>query len=319
MTRKKIWGVLSLSVMLILIIDSRNAIAGAIKGLELCLYTVIPALFPYCVLSIIFQNSVLGSEFKLLRPLERICKLPVGSGIVFILGILGGYPSGAICTERAGLDKNTASNMAIFCNNAGPSFIFGVISIIYKNRVALTAIWLIQIISALIVGIILNKNNNPDDIRPRPTNYNANPILDAVKAMANVCGTIVIFRVIINCLEPVVAKFIPIQLYAVLIGITELTNSITYLNEISHEAIRFMLCCGLLSFGGVCVALQTVFVCSSTSFIKYLSGKALQGIISMIIAGLLVYNAWILLVFLLLFLIVIINKSIKKKKAVAFL
>ena len=46
--------------MLALILDGRTAIDGARQGIELCLRTVIPSLFPFFVLSILLTSSLLG-------------------------------------------------------------------------------------------------------------------------------------------------------------------------------------------------------------------------------------------------------------------
>ena len=40
-------GVLSSLIMFILIIDAQTALKGAKEGVTLCLYTIIPSLFPF--------------------------------------------------------------------------------------------------------------------------------------------------------------------------------------------------------------------------------------------------------------------------------
>ena len=65
--------------MLALILDGRTAIDGARQGIELCLRTVIPSLFPFFVLSILLTSSLLGSSLAVLRPLGRLFGMPDGA------------------------------------------------------------------------------------------------------------------------------------------------------------------------------------------------------------------------------------------------
>ena len=65
--------------MLALILDGRTAIDGARQGIELCLRTVIPSLFPFFVLSILLTSSLLGSSLIVLRPLGRLFGMPEGA------------------------------------------------------------------------------------------------------------------------------------------------------------------------------------------------------------------------------------------------
>ena len=81
--------------MLALILDGRTAIDGARQGIELCLRTVIPSLFPFFVLSILLTSSLLGSPLAVLRPLGRLFGMPDGAESLLIPAFLGGYPVGA--------------------------------------------------------------------------------------------------------------------------------------------------------------------------------------------------------------------------------
>lgn len=318
MRNKNIKLILCLAAMLILILDAKHAVKGAAEGIELCLYTVIPALFPYCILSMLFQGLVSGKSYVILRPLERLCNIPDGTGIIFILGILGGYPTGAICTERAGLNNKISENMSIFCNNAGPSFIFGIVSMLFPSIKTLFLIWAVQIASAIITGIILNRKM-PSHQDQSPKHYHAkNLIRDACNAMMNVCSTIVLFRVLLECFNNY-ASGIPKEIVSIAVGMLELTNGIQALKLIETESLRLIICCGLLSFGGICVAFQTVAVSRKVKLSKYISGKFLQGLISATLAGIMIYEPYILVAIPVLMIILLSINVHKQKKAVAFL
>ena len=78
------------SAMLILVLDSKTALLGAQKGIELCIYTVIPSLFPFFVISILLTGALSGSSLAMLRPILRFCKMPEGSGNLLTVGPGGG-------------------------------------------------------------------------------------------------------------------------------------------------------------------------------------------------------------------------------------
>ena len=47
-SRNQLWtGLTGAAGMLVLILDAKTALAGAKEGIQLCLYTVIPSLFPF--------------------------------------------------------------------------------------------------------------------------------------------------------------------------------------------------------------------------------------------------------------------------------
>ena len=71
---------------------------------------------------------------------------------------------------------------------------------------------------------------------------------------------------------------------AALSGLLELTNGCILLNSVPEESTRFLLCTAFLSFGGVCVLMQTVSVVKELGIRFYLMGKIFQCVISVLIA-----------------------------------
>ena len=92
----RIWtGIFASVGLLVLILDAKTGIQGASEGLELCIRSIIPSLLPFFVLSILLTSTLSGKKISVLLPLERLLRIPRGSGSIFIIGILGGYPVGA--------------------------------------------------------------------------------------------------------------------------------------------------------------------------------------------------------------------------------
>ena len=104
--------------MIILILDTKTAIAGAYDGISLCIRSVIPSLFPFFVLSGILTGALTGIRGRILAPIGRFCGMPRGSESILLTGLLGGYPIGAKSVAESyrngQIDKNDAKRMLDF-------------------------------------------------------------------------------------------------------------------------------------------------------------------------------------------------------------
>ena len=79
------------------------------------------------------------------------------------------------------------------------------------------------------------------------------------------------------------------MLSVILIGILELTNGCVSLQKIPDGALRTVLCAGMLSFGGLCVHMQTMSILQGLSTKKYWEGKLIQTTCSLLMASITVY------------------------------
>lgn len=290
--RMKIIGIAGAIGLLVVILDSKTAISGGYAGIKLCLQTVIPALLPFFLLSGIVCRSFLGETIPLLRPIGKLCGIPKGAESLLLLGFLGGYPVGAknisIAEKSGALSQKDAHRMLGFCNNAGPAFLFGMAGCLFERSYIPWLLWLIHIFSALLVGCLLPGRSNSVCKLQKPENLNIiDELENAVRTMANVCGWVILFRVILAFFEKWFYFLLPTELCAWLSGLTELSNGIIGLQAITNDGLRFILCAGLLGFGGLCVAMQTVSITGALGTGFYFPGKIMQGCISILLASLL--------------------------------
>ena len=282
------------AAILILIFDSKTAILGAREGLTLCSYTVIPSLFPFLVLSILLTDVLSGSSLRLFKPIGKLCKMPEGSESLILIGLLGGYPVGAKSIfdswKRGKISKNDALRCLGFCNNAGPAFIFGMCGSVFSNHLAVLHLWLIQITSALFVGAILPKAKSNEIHKTDSTKISlAAAMSKAISAMLNVCGWVTFFRIVIVFAQRWFLWLLPAGWNVVLTGICELANGCTYLAEMESEGLKLVLCTLFLSFGGLCVSLQTASVVGELGTGMYFPGKVIQCVISCFMAMIFAY------------------------------
>ena len=315
----------------ILILDGKTAVHGVQEGLALCLQTLIPALFPFLFLSAALTASLSGYQFPFLRPLGRLCRIPQSCESILVIGWLGGYPVGArcaseLCTSRT-ISVNDCTRLAIMCNLAGPAFIFGVIGSFFTDLTLTMMLWLTHILSSLCAGSLIPEDQSSSNVATSAAKLNFTTILsNTVKSMASVCGCVVLFRVMIEFLNRWFFWSLPQWLQILLTGAMELSNGCLLLSNISQEEIRFVLTSVLLSFGGLCVWMQTVSVFPNINLKLYIKGKLLHTMLSLIISvamlGIMKKSPWMMICSILILSAIIATPRISKlegrKKEVAF-
>lgn len=325
-------GMIALLGMFILILDTKTALRGAANGIEICLRTVIPSIFPFLILSIFVNMAFTGIKIPFLTPIQKLCAIPSGAESIFLLGFLGGYPVGAqsiVHTYSSNiLSEKDAHRMLGFCSNAGPAFIFGMGSQLFQSVTPLWVLWGIHIFSAILVGALL-PNREKSSCRPaddtRATLPNA--VENSVKTIAVICGWVIGFRVLIAFLDHWILWILPQTAKIAVIGFLELANGCDYLTKISNDAFRFILFSAFLGFGGICVSFQTVSVTKKLGTGMYFPGKILQCIISFALSSVCQYFifsqrsiGWLILsaiILLLVTIIVLFTRLNIRKKVVA--
>jgi len=274
--------------MLMLILDSKTALASATEGLDLCIHAIIPSLFPFFVLSSMLTGALSGSAGKLLSPIGKLCFIPAGQESILLSGFLAGYPVGAhaVCQEyeKGRLGKSDARRMLGFCSNAGPAFIFGIAGKLFTRRFIALILWAIHIASAIFVGICLPKSENAPSKYPGHQQISISLIiLQSVKALSSVCAWVILMRIVIGFFQRWILWILPHSVSTVIVGLLELTNGCYALFHIPSESLRFILCNAFLGFGGICILMQTISVTRPFGTGMYIPGKLLHCIFSVLL------------------------------------
>lgn len=281
-------GICASAGMIALILDSKTALSGAAEGIDLCLKTVIPSLFPFFFLSALLTGSLLGGNTQVFRPLGKLCGIPTGAEGILIAGLIGGYPVGAQCISQAyatGLvQKSDARRMLGFCSNAGPAFLFGISGTIFNNKAVPFVLWMIHILSALTVGAILpGKSKNRICHNQVPLSQTGQSIHTSLRSMGLVCGWVIVFRILIVFARRWFLWLLPRDIQVFVTGCLELTNGYLSLIDIPSDYLRFTMASVFLALGGICVGLQTQSITGQAGLDTglYFPGKLLQAVISM--------------------------------------
>ena len=281
--KQSIYVMIVCLLLLILIFDSGSAMLGAREGIDLCISTVIPSLFPFVVISILLNGLLSNQSFRLLHPLGRLMHLPSYSEGLLLIGLLGGYPVGAHNVVEAykngRLTKEQAERMLSFCNNAGPAFIFGIGASIFSEIWPCVLVWIIQIFSAVLTGCLSCSTNDASKFHQQFTPVSlTDAVHRSIRVIASISGWIVLFRVIIAYLQRWVFCSFNTNVQILICSLLELSNGSLSLNAVSPIAHRFTPFCLMLCFGGLCITMQTksLLVGTDLSFRAYLPGKMAQ-------------------------------------------
>ena len=156
-----LWSALLFSAFAGLLRWPAEAAQAVRDGLSLCAGTILPALFPFFILSTLTVES--GLAARLGRPLERcmnvLFRVNGSCAAALVLGLIGGYPVGAKAAadlyRNGRCNESEARRLLGFCNNAGPSFLIGVVGAgIFQSAKLGLLLEGIHIFSALLIGLL---------------------------------------------------------------------------------------------------------------------------------------------------------------------
>lgn len=310
----KLTGGFAFLGILILILDGKTALYGAQSGITLCIRTVIPSLFPFFLLSILLTGTLSGMHLPVLRPITKLLGMPEGTEALLITGFLGGYPTGAQSVasayHRQLINKQNANKLLSFCNNAGPAFLFGMVGPMFSNRITPWILWFIHMGSALLAALLQPVYvSAPVHLPHKKTISLPEAMTTSIFITATVCGWIILFRVILAFLDSWVLWLFSPVVQVVIYGLLELSNGCCMLASVPSPELRFVLCSGMLAWGGFCVTLQTQSVTEGLSMGSYLKGKLLQTLFSLLLSASVVLKIWFPTAALLVFLSLLIQKT----------
>lgn len=301
MRRNGKWGTASAGIIgAILILDGRTALLGAQEGITLCIRSVIPSLFPFLVLSAYLTGALYSQQIPFLCTLGGLLHIPTGTEGILIPAFLGGYPLGAQAIGQAfqenRISDSSACRLLCFCNNVGPAFLFGMLSGLLGSVSYSWLCWGVQMACAFTAASLLKYDS---EYAPGTPPASAVSLTDAVRkamlAMGQICSWVILFRVVIAFCDRWFLWVLPEYVRILFCGLLELTNGCCMLPQIESPLLRFVMANCMLSFGGICVAMQTASVAAGLPIKSYLLWKCIQSVLAAVYA-LIVFAKPILLI-----------------------
>lgn len=256
---RRLWPpLMAAAAFLLLALRPAAAAAAAREGLETCLRSVIPSLFPFFVLTNLLMAFPLPARLLALlgEPYERLFRLPRATLGAFLMGLLGGYPVGAAaaaeCCRRGICTREEAERLLICGDNCSPGFIFAVVGgAVFRDKGFALLLLLLQWGISILIGTAMGgKCPPPGELKAASPSIAASPVSALISALKNggrailtVCACVVFFGVF--------CAFLPKN--ALLRGLVELTGGLLLLDAdlLGRATAAF-----LIGWGGLSVAAQ---------------------------------------------------------------
>ena len=272
------------------------AASAARDALNLCSAVLIPSLFPFFVCANLLLSLGAATLFskgagKIMMP---VFKVSSAGALPLVLGLISGYPCGAMITckmyETGSLSKNEAERLMAFTNNAGPLFIISSIGLsLLGSPKTGVLIYLSHISGAILCGVLLSffgkRANDKSSKYKAPSRPASEAVPDAAKSIITLCGYVIFFSVLLSLLNKLqitaflrsVMCFFGVEYSCAEMisgGILEITSGIFMSGCRNIPCIT-----ALVSFGGISVLLQTLSFAkkSGLSMKYYIIGKILSG------------------------------------------
>ncbi len=311
---------LILAAFLLLALRPQIAAGAALEGVETCLKSVIPALFPFFVLTKLLlqrsralQRSGSGTRF------HRLFGLPGSCAGALFLGLVGGYPLGAALSaqlyRQGACSREEAERLLIVSCGCSPAFVFGILGgRVFEGVFPAALCYGLQLLSSLWLALLLGWGRTVSSVNRVPEGTGrasgfgeafCSALWQGAVSVLQVCAYVVFFTVM--------ARFLPEG--ALLRGMLELTGGILLLRGFSARTAA--LSALLLGFGGLCVCFQVQGIAAEAGLRtrRWLPCRLLHGAVSALSFGLLYCCPALLpLHFLLLFAAAVIAKRYRKRR-----
>ena len=294
-----------LGAFVLILFSSDVAIEYMKKGLILCSHAVIPALFPFMVISELIVKSGVGLRLSRLfaRPMRWLFGVSEAGACAYILGLVCGFPIGAKTAvsmyDQGCITKAELERLMTFCNNPGSAFVISAVGIaLLGNKRVGIALYLSVILSSMLVGVVgkyflgYKKENAPRRSLYIPQDFNVKVITDAVQSsaisMLTVCAYVVFFSALVGCVGALLSRLdAPRELTACIFGFFELSSGVGSAASLENRVGAVLLCALFVGWSGLSVAFQIMSVTAGRdiSFKPFFIAKAAQGILCAAIMG----------------------------------
>ncbi len=260
-------------------------------ALSLCAERIVPSLFLFTVASkLLIQCGGAGIFARFFGGIfEKLFHVSGESAAAMILGMISGYPMGAVAlaelVSSGRAEKSEAESILPFITAASPGFLIGSVgSAMFDSKEYGALLLLSQVISGFLLLFLTRGSRRLTISRMMGEQESFSPfsaltsaIKESGQAVITVCSFVTFFCVF----SKMASVLLPISgaLGAMINGIFEISGGFFALSESGAGLIeRYFYGGAMLGFSGVSVLMQTAsVVCESGLSMKtYLKGKAAQ-------------------------------------------
>ena len=261
------------------------------ESIGVCLNIIIPSMFVFMVLSSYIIDE--GIYKTLISPLYLLLKriLPLNKELfsIFILSLIGGYPTGIkLLRERIAENKNyheIYERMAAFCYCVSPVFAVNIIGYgVYGSVEAGVTVYISNVLGCFVMAVFTERSINRESIEKYSVNkekYNPKGLTfcinSASKALLTICAVIICFNSVMAVTDSLLTE-LGIVPPDILSGFLEISN----LTKIAAPSPSYLPIFSFISsFGGVCVLVQTAALAGKGFSLKHFYiGRIICGALS---------------------------------------
>ena len=311
---------MSATVLVLTFLRSEVVISSMSDGMKICAKTIIPALFPFMVLSELLVSSgaadivarALGGVFQRLFGIRR------EGSIALIMGVICGFPIGAksaLSLYQGGkISRSELEHLLCFCNGPSSAFLISAVGIsLFGSRQFGILLYAADTVSAIAIGVaarVFFKHKSPCSpscTPPKqssceyqtPTKITVRAISSSAVSMLSVCAFITFFSAMIGMIRSYAQSLgIRGSALSLILGAFEMTSGIA--TSSSLEPLDAAICsAAIVGWSGLSVHFQLmgIFVETKISFCAYFISKALRAFLNVIwvVIGLEVWSESIVL------------------------
>lgn len=270
-------SILLFIILIPMLFHANHVTEGARYGLLLWYNSVVPALFPFMVISGLIVSgggvsAIMTPFYKVLHPLLGLSK---NGCYVLISGLLCGCPMGAkTCADFIRENRITRSEgnlLLAICNHPSPMFVLGYVYPFFASEIRvrelLACVYLPVVVLALAARLRYRMETSADSqasSMPAAPDMSADEtILSAIEVLCKIGGYLVLFSIIIVFLRYESRIPVPVKLAAT--GMLEMTTGIRELASSLPPIPAFCSSIAALTFGGISGLFQTKAVLSIAS------------------------------------------------------
>ena len=275
------WGLSCIFCFVAFLVFGQKLALCVNNSLILCAKRLIPSLFPLMIASrLLFSSGAggfIGKIFK--KPCRCLLGLSAGGSFAFIIGIVCGFPLGAVCAnslyEKRVISFDELYFLIVASSIPSFGFVVGVIGIgVFQNSRVGIILYLCAILSAIITGMIYRftvfRGRVFYDSGFSSTNGGGiigkfcDAISLSVKNMLSVCGFIVFFSLVCEVIISILSFLGAPKILEILIcGIMELTRGTLLTSSLPWD-LAFVLCGAFIGWSGLCVLSQILSSCRAS-------------------------------------------------------
>ncbi len=231
-------------------------------GLAVWAHNILPALFPFSLLGALLSNmqktqSKHGVFDKLFNTQN--------AGKLFVLNLLCGYPVGAKLISQHTADKQLALKLFSFCSSASPVFLIVTIGTNLLQNATATSVLVASHVLAVMANGLLHCNIKTTE---HICNFHSKQdfsesLTNTILSMLSVGSLVALFYMLTTIMQDLLPSIVTQNnFFRFAVGLCEMTNGAIAICQNNDVFVSTILVCAIVSFGGLCVILQSyAFLC----------------------------------------------------------